>query len=348
MWWKRFAVGTMATAIAGGAALVAAPVHACACGALLVPAETDATVAAETAIISWDGHEERIILSLEVDSAASEAALLIPTPSPATVELADHGAFDELADITAPTVRRVDQWWPDWLMREDLDNSDVAQPGETTALPVDLAGIEVDVLDAANADDLEAWLEENEYTLRDDVAGALKPYIQQEWHFVLIRLDADSFTGRLQPLDIRFETNQVVYPMRLSIAGGPIRVRTYVFAEHRMERTDSMGGSLTWAGEVRPADFTGQTLVDLAVEHPFLTAWEQFFYDPRSQVDGDMAFAAASVDEPYEQVYTEVTHRELFGAPAGPTLVFIGLIIVGFGGGIFSMVRRKRRYRTQQ
>ena len=339
--------GALAALIASGALVVATPAEACACGAFLLPEDEGVSVSSETAIISWDGQEERIILSLDVESPTDDAALLIPTPSPATVEIAGGAVFDEVAQFTAPRVREVDLWWPEWLIREDLRNEGVSLSKAEAPPLVPVEEIEVEVLDASDAGALEEWMSSNGFVMRDDVAGAIVPYIQQDWHFVLVKLQADSLTGRLQPLDIRFDTNQVVYPMRLSVAGGPVRVSTYIFAEHRMERTDSMGGKLTWAGPVTQTDFTNQALVDLAQEYPYLTSWEQHFPDPRNQVDGDLVFAAGSVDTPVEQVYTEVIRHEIFGAPAGPTLVFGGLIIIGFGGGIVSMVRRKRAVRGE-
>jgi len=339
--------------MAGGVALVAAltaltvsvlalPAQACACGALLLPGEQEATVTGESAIVAWDGQEERIILSIDVHSGAESAALLIPTPSPAAVSLADPGSLAEVTEFTAPLVREVDQWWPEWLTREDHTEVGERDLAYRPRPLVPLEGLDVDVVPAADAGELEAWLDANDYVLRDDIVEALTPYIQQEWHFVLIRLDAEDFDGRLQPLDIRFASNQLVYPMRLSVAGGPLHVRTFVFADHRMERADSMGGELTWAGPVRPSDFVNKTLVDIAAGHQYLTAWEQTFTSPRNQVDGDMIFAAASTDAPFERVYTRVNSRQLLGAPAGPTLVFGGLILVGFGGGVISMTRRRR------
>lgn len=340
-WWKRVLGIGVATLLTAAGLVAWSPAHACACGAFLLPEGEQVRVSTENAIIGWDGEEERIVLSLDVEAGTNDAALLIPTPSPASVKVADPSSFREVERFTAPTVREYDLWWPEWLVREDLSESaPVAQPPERE---VPIAGVDVRVVDAADAGGLEDWMTEHDYVMGDDVAAALVPYIQQGWHFLLVRLDVDSLTGRLAPLDISFETNQLIYPTRLSIAGGPVMIRTYVFAEHRMERADSMGGHLQWAGPVDQTDFTGQLLVDLARQHGFLTAWEQYFPDPRNQVDGDMVFAAASVDAPFERVYTEVTRHEILGAPAGPTLVFGGLITVGLGGGILSMVNRRRR-----
>lgn len=345
VWLRRLAGPLVAAIVGAGGLVLATPAQACACGAFLLPQDDDVAVTAETAIVSWDGQTERILLSLDVDAESSDAALLIPTPSPATVEIGPERAFEELEQFTAPRVRQVDLWWPDWLTREDLDNTGVNLLPSSRPPAVPLEGIETEVIDAADAGALEDWLDAHDYVIRDDVAAALVPYIQQGWHFVLIKLDADALSGRLQPLDIRFETNQLIYPTRLSVAGGPVVIRTYVFAEHRMERADSMGGKLLWAGPVREFDFTTQALVDLAQAQPFLSAWEQRFVDPRSQVDGDMVFAASGEDAPFEQVYTEVVRHEILGAPAGPTLAFGALIIFGFGGGILSWTRRRRRNR---
>ncbi len=348
VWLRRLAGTTAATIVASTALVLSTPAQACACGAFLLPEDAEVEVSDESAVISWDGEEERILLSLDVDAPGDDAALLIPTPSPATVDVAEPGMFEEVAEFTAPRVREVDLWWPEWLVREDLGNEGIVREEGPAPAPAPLEGIDAHVIDAADAGKLETWLEKNDYVIRDDVASALVPYAQQDWHFLLVKLEADALSGRMQPLDIRFETNQLVYPTRLSVAGGPVRIRTYVFAEHRMERSDSMGGQLTWAGPVAQTDFAEQTLVDLAGEHAFLSAWEQFFSDPRNQIDGDMVFAASSTDTPYEQVYTEVVRHEIFGAPAGPTLVFGALIIVGFGGGIYSRVRRNHRHRAEQ
>lgn len=325
--------------------VLAMPAAACACGAFLLPEVETVDVASEHAIISWDGSEERILLTMDVNSSSPDAALLIPTPSPATVTVADAGAFTELARYTAPRVERVDLWWPEWLTRTDLSHErvDDAAPVPQAA---PLGDISAEVIESADADGLQEWLQRHELELRDRVASALVPYIQQGWYFTLINLDTESLKGRLQPLDIRFETNQVVYPMRLSVAGGPLDVETYVFSEHRMERTDSMGGALRFAGPVSQTDFSNQTLVDLARAHPFMTVWRQSFTDPRTQIDSDMVFAAASTDATFHETELEVIRHEIFGMPAGPILAFAGFFALGaFGATVSIMQRRKRRRR---
>lgn len=335
------AAGGFAAVIAASGLVFATAASACACGAFLLPEDERVNVSTETAIVSFDGVEERILLTMDVDAESEDAALLIPTPSPASVEVSRTGMFTELAGFTAPRLEQVDLWWPEWMVSTDLSNTGpiVEDP---IPEPIAVEGIDATIIDASDADELEDWLDKNGYVLRDEIAAALMPYIQQGWHFALIRLQADSLSGRMQPLDIRFETNQVVYPMRLSVAGGALAVKTYLFADHRMERTDSMGGTLAWAGPVDQTDFSHQTLVDLARERSFLTVWEQQFSDPRNQIDSDMVFAASSDDRTHYPVHTEVVRHEILGTPAGPTLIFAGLVLIGGTVVVVSRIRRRR------
>lgn len=336
--WKKRVVSLVLGCVLGTIGLLfTLPATACACGAFLMPEGERVSVSQETAVISFDGETERILLTLDVDAPHENAALLIPTPTPATVSVGQAGMAEELAQVTAPVVERVNQWWPG----DPRGDTSAPRPAPPAPPVTEVEGVDVDLIEAAKADDLEDWLKKSGYVLRDDIATALKPYIQQGWYFALITLDTETLTGRIGPLDISFGTNQLVYPMRLSVAQGPLLVRTYIFADHRMERTDSMGGSLKWAGSVPQTRFTNQTLVDLARDFPFLTVWEQRFTDPRTQVDQDMVFAASSNNTAYHEVQVDVVRKEIFGTLAGPTLVFGALIIVGFGGGWYSRHRRK-------
>ena len=237
------------------------PAQACACGAFLLPEDADVEVSDETAVISWDGEEERILLSLDVEAPGDDAALLIPTPSPATVDVAEPGMFEEVAEFTAPRVREVDLWWPEWLVREDLDNEGIVREEGPAPAPAPLEGIDAHVIDAADAGKLETWLEKNDYVIRDDVASALVPYAQQDWHFLLVKLEA-----------MRFLADATI--------GHPVRnqsTRLPHAAEHRRGRcgsaptcSPSTGWSvripwakLTWAGPPkrtsrrRPVDLAG-------------------------------------------------------------------------------------------
>ena len=82
--------------------VVAAPAQACACGGVVDQPGGDTSVSAETAVVVWDGAQETILLRLSTRSEAVTAGLLVPTPTPATVDLGDEQVFTDLADVIAP------------------------------------------------------------------------------------------------------------------------------------------------------------------------------------------------------------------------------------------------------
>ena len=76
---------TVATALATGMLFVAPgdPAGACACGGI-VSHDQDARVTGEQALIATHGGTETIVMRLDLESVADNAALIIPTPTPAT------------------------------------------------------------------------------------------------------------------------------------------------------------------------------------------------------------------------------------------------------------------------
>ena len=80
-----------------------APAAACACGGI-VSSDLGARVTGEQALLAMNGGTETIVMRLDVDSVADNAALIVPTPAPATVTAAGPGLFPELERLTAPRV----------------------------------------------------------------------------------------------------------------------------------------------------------------------------------------------------------------------------------------------------
>ncbi|MHB8630775.1 MAG: DUF2330 domain-containing protein, partial [Candidatus Limnocylindria bacterium] len=84
--------------------LWAMPAVACGCGGY-IPHDGTASVSRERALLRWDGQSEQLVLALDVLGTSSEAALVLPVPSRATVKLADVRLWADLEQITAPVVR---------------------------------------------------------------------------------------------------------------------------------------------------------------------------------------------------------------------------------------------------
>ncbi|MET9596437.1 DUF2330 domain-containing protein [Streptomyces sp. NPDC006459] len=332
------------------------PAYACGCGAMIPDGQSRIGVDRETSVVRWDGRTEQIVMRFSVGGDAHRAAWIMPVPGRATVELGDSRMFDELGRLTRPEHRTRSYFWPrdrDWPF--DPTTEDMAgAPAPGSAPPVGVVGREqlgdfdVARLTATDPDALRNWLESNGFKLPDRLATEVKPYVDQKWEYVAVRLaprdQGKPLRGDLDPLRIRFESDRLVYPMRLSrMARTPQSLGLYVLADHRMEPGSPIGGSapeVTFAGTIHPE--TGP-LSELAGAEPvFLTAIDQRFPVPE-RIDADHELRATAADTPYRRV---IHHDELLtvgGVPAW--LLTVAAVLVALTASSVAVLRVRRRPR---
>ncbi|WP_314241502.1 DUF2330 domain-containing protein [Streptomyces kutzneri] len=298
------------------------PAYACGCGAMIPDGQSRIGVDRETSVVRWDGRTEQIVMRFTVGGDAHRAAWIMPVPSRATVELGDGRMFDELGRLTRPEHRNRSYFWPrdrDWPFATGPQDSAGAPAPGAAAPPVGVVGREqlgdfdVARLTATDPDALKNWLEGNGFRLPDRLATEVEPYVDQHWEYVAVRLAPRAgdkpLRGDLDPLRIRFDSDRLVYPMRLSrMAKTPQSLGLYVLADHRMEPASPIGGSapeVTFAGTVHPES---GPLAELAGAEPvFLTAIDQRFPVP-SRIDADHELRATAKDTPYRRA---IYHDEL-------------------------------------
>ncbi|MFD9337125.1 DUF2330 domain-containing protein [Streptomyces sp. NPDC060028] len=336
------------------------PAYACGCGAMIPEGYSRIGVEQETSVVRWDGRAEQIVMRFTVRGDAARAAWIMPVPGRASVELADGAMFSELTSLTRPQEKVRHYFWPredDWpFSSHSRDMAGAPAPGAGASVDVvgreQLGDFDVARLTATDPDALRNWLESNGFKLPDGLATELKPYVDQKWEYVAVRLaprrQGQKLQGHLDPLRIRFDSDRLVYPMRLSrLAKTPQSLRLYVLADHRMQPASPIGGAdpkVTFAGTVTPKD---NALAGLTDGKPaYLTAIEQEFPEP-GRIDGDHELRAAASDVPYRRA---IYHDELLtvaggipvwlltvagAAAAAATALFVGL-----------RARRRRRNRA--
>ncbi|MGW2592778.1 DUF2330 domain-containing protein [Streptomyces sp. NPDC001515] len=337
-----------------------APAYACGCGAMVVDPGHRVAVGRETSVVSWDGTTEQIVMRLTVRGDAPEAAWIMPVPHRATVELGEPSLFSELESLTAPVRRERSYFWPrsdDWPFGGSGHAVGDAAPAPGAARPVEVVGRErlgpFDVARLAATDPraLEDWLKLNGFELPDRLATALRPYVEQKWEYVAVRLapsrSGAALSGTLDPLRLRFASDRLVYPMRLSeLAATPQSLGLYVLAAHRMEPSGTIGGQrpeVTYAGRVDTvAEHSRYPAMSvLAGRKPvFVTAIEQSFPRPEL-IDGDHVLRAAGADTPYQRVTYRDTLLTVGGVPVWALTVFGGAAAVA--GALFWALRARRR-----
>ncbi|MFB6822956.1 DUF2330 domain-containing protein [Streptomyces virginiae] len=316
------------------------PAYACGCGAMIPDGQSRIGVDRETSVVRWDGRTEQIVMRFSVGGDAHRAAWIMPVPSRATVQLGDGAMFDELRRLTLPEHRTRTYFWPrerDWPFSSNTGDSAGAPMPGAAAPPVGVVGRErlgdfdVARLTATDPDALKNWLESNGFALPDRLATEVEPYVDQHWEYVAVRLaprePGKPLRGDLDPLRIRFDSDRLVYPMRLSrMAKTPQSLGLYVLADHRMEPTSPIGGSapeVTFAGSIHPER---GPLAELAGTEPvFLTAIDQRFPVP-GRIDADHELRATAQDTPYRRA---IYHDELLTVGGVPVwLLTLGIVAV--------------------
>ncbi|MFE1951278.1 DUF2330 domain-containing protein [Streptomyces sp. NPDC059524] len=297
---------------------VSVPANACGCGAMVPRSQGQISVDDETSVLRWDGRTEQIVMRLAVHGSAHDAAWIMPVPHRATVKLGDVDLFTDLSVATAPEVRTRHYFWPragDWPFDGGAGDGAAATPsaagsgvgvvGRERLGPFDVAR-----LTATDPDALADWLHDNGFELPARLDRALRPYVDQGWEYVAVRLapataDHLPMTGSLDPLHLTFASERPVYPMRLSrLARTEQHLNLYVLAAHRMEPRSAIGGAaprMTFAGKVTN---TYGPLAEFATGTPYLTAYTQDFPTP-STIDGDHELRRSAHDTAYRQVKYE-------------------------------------------
>lgn len=301
-----------AAAVLAVATLTAAPglpAAACACGGVISP-DLDARVTDEQALISLNDGTETIVMRLNLQSGADNAALIVPTPAPATAGLTGPALFDELFRLTAPRVEKR----ASWTFGADRGTDEAAATAPVVVRQVQLGPVEATTLTGGDLDGVRRWLASHGYRTREEVLELLAPYLQQGWSFVAMRLTGEQpLSGELAPVKLAFASDRLVYPMRMSAAADASqRVVVFALGTHRLQRIDpDTGGqivSVDYAGPVS-GRVTDDTLAALSRDNGYLTRITTEIVDPES-ITADFEFAPARTDEPYQRVLRRRVERD--------------------------------------
>jgi Uncharacterized protein conserved in bacteria (DUF2330) len=330
-----------------------APAYACGCGALVHDPASRLNVDRETSAVRWDGRSEQIVMSLTVAGNASQAAWIMPVPHRATVTLGDNALFDALESVTAPVHRTRDHFWPhggEWPFGSGSGDGASAVPRPAGAPAVGVVGRErlgpfdVARLTATDPGALDSWLRQNGFRLPHGMPEDLRPYVDRKWEYVAVRLAPDrkggTLAGVLDPLRLRFASDRLVYPMRLSRrAKNPQTLGLYVLAAHRMETRGAIGGlppEVTYAGRIPPTGALGR----FAAGERYLTALEQSFPEP-SRINGDHELRRAASDRSYQRVIHDERLLTAGGIPLW--LLTVGGVLVVLAVAALLLIRAGRR-----
>jgi len=196
------------------------------CIGIWVPPEREYSPPEHTrAMIAYVGDTQAIVLEPLFEGNAEDFGMMLPVPAEPKITEAPEKIFDELEDLTNPTRQ--------FPMMMDAASGALGAPeimeddGVEVIEQQELGDFAVTTLRATRVDALTDWLERNQYQYTENDVANFEYYVDQAgYYFVALRVLVDAeviaedgtISGRLSPIDIRFQTKEPVVPIR-TVAG---------------------------------------------------------------------------------------------------------------------------------
>ncbi|OBK20631.1 hypothetical protein A5634_12185 [Mycobacterium asiaticum] len=342
----------MFLAVLTGGLMLATPSHACACGAAIAPRGANAAVNHEVALVHWDGAIETIVMQLGMSASTDNVALVVPTPTPATVAAADEATFTELEQLSAPEIRHQRHWTLKSPLPGAADGAvRGAAPGARAPEVISQVQrpLEATTLAGGDLTGLQKWLADNGYAIKPTVLQALDPYVRDGWSFVALRLTSTApIVGGLHPVRLTFQSPNLVYPMRLSVAAeSPQHVTVFSLSDHRQQRTDADSSTqrieVQFAGNVAGAAHD-PLLRELTGNHGGYLTKTQVDINQTSRITSDFTFGNAPNDAPYRRV---IVVDDDVAVPLGLVLAAGFAVMLIVAAVVLLVIRRRHRRRLR-
>jgi len=189
----------------------------------------------QRAVIFYEQGIETLILSVTFRGDAEDFGWVIPTPNRPEVSKSSDELFTSLEELTT--------------IEEDLvrplsfeEAYDLGKASQTVHI-VETKKIEyydITVLTADEPDALAEWLAENDYQFPKKASYILDSYIENNWYFVAVKIDTEAISpgvgrqlrqGHMIPLQLKFSTSQIVYPLKITSLIETIEAPKYYLTE---------------------------------------------------------------------------------------------------------------------
>ncbi len=289
---------------------------ALACGLMLTSMPYFIEEPVQQALISYDeeNSSETLTVMPSFKSDANDFAWILPVPNLPLLAEGNLETFQTLRNLTDPIHHYRDGSWTDGCDRYDqvvyanaedgvdiVDNQLVGYY-QTMTLASDQA--------PALLDSLTQWGFLHDDNI-DQANELITHYVQQGWYFVTVRIDSTSFEdsypygynyyyGALQPLTLTFDSDEIIYPMRISAlsAAESTELYLYIISDHRMEFP---GASVQYANRFSQSEYTrvptGSALRTQLQQGDYLTRLHHDFHS--NQIQEDITIVRSHTDDEY-------------------------------------------------
>ena len=251
----------IATILAAAVTVAVATTAQAFCGFYVARADTSLFNKASQVVLVRDENRTVITMANDFEGDVDDFAVVIPVPTKIEreqINVGDRAIVQHLDAYTAP--RLVEYHDPDPCMRYERYkmSSDSALPqsavleesrtaarslGVTIEASYTVGEYDILILSAEDSGGLIRWLKKNDYRLPRGAEKVVDSYLKQDMRFFVakVNLEEQSKLGYqyLRPLQIAYESNKFMLPIRLGTLNAKGKQELYVYALTRSGRVET-------------------------------------------------------------------------------------------------------------
>ena len=231
------------------------------CGFYVARADTSLFNKASQVVLVRDGDRTVITMANDFQGDVENFAVVIPVPTfieREQINVADNALIEHLDAYTAP--RLVEYHDPDpcvlyerqeLAMKSALPSSREADAnvrrakarGVTIEASYSVGEYDILILSAEESDGLIRWLDENDYNIPRGAEKVVDSYLKQDMRFFVAKVNlkeqASLGYANLRPLQVAYESNKFMLPIRLGTLNAKGKQELYIYALTKTGRVET-------------------------------------------------------------------------------------------------------------
>jgi hypothetical protein len=252
---------TLITAIAATITIVISTTAQAFCGFYVARADTALFNQASQVVLVRDDNRTVITMANDFQGDVQDFAMVIPVPTfieREQINVGDRAVVEHLDAYTAP--RLVEYHDPDpcvryeALMSRDMKNaakaSSIAEESErrralgvTIEASYTVGEYDILILSATESSGLIKWLDQNDYRIPKGAEDVVDSYLKQDMRFFVAKVNLKEQTklgySKLRPLQVAYESNKFMLPIRLGTLNANGKQELYIYALTKTGRVET-------------------------------------------------------------------------------------------------------------
>ena len=231
------------------------------CGFYVARADTALFNGASQVVLVRDGDRTVITMANDFKGDVQDFAVVIPVPTfieREQINVGDQAVVQHLDAYTAP--RLVEYHDPDPCVRyealKSMSMNDASMPrsiaedkerglalGVTIEASYTVGEYDILILSATESSGLIKWLDQNDYRIPKGAKAVVDSYLKQDMRFFIAKVNLQEQTklgySKLRPLQVAYESNKFMLPIRLGTLNARGKQELYVYALTRTGRVET-------------------------------------------------------------------------------------------------------------